>query len=416
MIPSAGSGISRVIQLRDGGEPGIVVENGGTPAAVLLVTGTGDALVRQVDLFSDRRTTLAQTPQAIVKSASDNLEQASQVLTFGQLGVSAEASVLGTTTTYAGFDASKFAIGSIEGAKVRLLAHYTAIRDGEGSLLVRSGSNVLASTALDDSGNVDLTVDVPAQAVTSNVGLALEVRYVSEGECATPDRMTFVVDPNSTVTVIRGTKNRGGFPALPMAFTPDFDVAVESPAQIRFAAEAIRLMAQQTSLTLRPRLRSLNEAVRSGTGLLTVTDGERLAELGFDPPLTPGAGTVDTIAGSPVTEVDLRGPLGVVQALKHNDRMVLALSTSGDDTLLDRSLGYINGLEGRWSALSGDVIATGVTGPTVALTVRAGGYLPPHAPPGDGVRFWALATVGVGVIVGIAVIATLLVRRRRSES
>ncbi len=408
------SGISRVIELRDGGEPRIAVENGGTSAAVLVVTGRGDSLVNQVELFSDRRMTLAQTPAAAVKSVSDNLEQASQVLTFGQLGVSAEASVLGTTTTYAGFDASKFAVGSIQGAKVRLLAHYTAVRDGEASLLVRSGSNVLASTPLDDSGAVDLTVDIPAQAVSSNVGLGLEVRYVSAGECTTPDRMTFVVDPDSTVTVFPGTKNRGGFAALPMAFTPDFDVAIENPAQIRFAAEAIRLMGQQTSVALRPRLRRLEEAVHSGTGLLTVTGADRLGQLGLNPPISPGAGTIDTIDGTPVTEVDVNGPLGVVQAFKQNDRMVLALSSSGDDSLLDRSLGYIDGLKGRWGALGGDVVATGAAGPTAGLTVRAGGYLPPHAPPSDEVRLWAMATAAVGVIVAIAVITTIVVRRRRS--
>jgi hypothetical protein len=228
--------------------------------------------------------------------------------------------------------------------------------------------------------------------------------------------MTFVVDPGSTVTVIPGPKNRGGFPALPMAFTPDFDVAVEHPSQIRFAAEAIRLMGQQTSFVLRPRLRSLDEAVTSGTALLTVTGAERLGRLGLNPPLQPGAGTVDTIDGSPVTAVDVNGPLGVVQAFKQNDRMVLALSTLGDDSLLDRTLGYINGLEGRWGSLDGDVIATGVTGPTVALTVRAGGYLPPHAPPGRGVKLWVMATGAVGLVVLGGLIAIVFVRRRRGTA
>lgn len=415
-FPANTVGISRVIELRDGGETRISVENGGTPAAVLVVSGRGDTLKEQVELFSDRRMTLAQTPEAAVKSASDNLEQASQVMTFGQLDVSAEANVLGTTTTYAGFDAGAFALGSIQGATVRLLAHYTAVRDGEASLLVRSGSNVLASTALDSSGKVDLTFEIPAQAISSNVGLALEVRYISDRECATPDRMTFVVDPSSTVTVVPGTKNRGGFPALPMAFTPDFSVAVENPGQIRFAAEAIRLMGQQTSLVLRPRLRQLNEAVRTNTGLLVVAESERLGSLGLNPPLKPGAGTVDTIDGKPVTEVDVNGPLGVVQAFSQQDRMVLAISTSGDDALVDRTFGYIEGLEGRWGALSGDVIATGLTGPTVDLTVRAGGYLTPHAPPSTALKLWVWATAAVGLIVLGACIATVFVRRRRKTA
>jgi hypothetical protein len=351
-----------------------------------------------------------------VKSASDNLEQASQVMTFGQLDVSAETTVMGTTTAYAGFDAAAFAVGSIEGATVRLLAHYTAVRDGEASLLVRSGTNVLASTALDNSGKVDLTFDIPAQAISSNVGLALEIRYISDRECATPDRMTFVVDPSSTVTVVPGTNNRGGFPALPMAFTPDFDVAVENPGQIRFAAEAIRLMGQQTSLVLRPRLQPIDEALKSGTGLLAVADSERLGKLGLNPPLNPGVGTVDTINGTPVTEVDVNGPLGVVQAFAHNNRMVLAISTSGDDSLVDRSLGYINGLQGRWGGLSGDVIASGLTGPTVDLTIRAGGNLTPHAPPSTALKRWVWATAAIGLLVLGACIATVFVRHRRKTA
>jgi hypothetical protein len=39
--------------------------------------------------------------------------------------------------------------------------------------------------------------------------------------------------------------------------------------------------------------------------------------------------------------------------------MILAVDTSGDPTLLDRSFDHIRGLDGRWGSLAGDVVATG---------------------------------------------------------
>jgi hypothetical protein len=198
-----------------------------------------------------------------------------------------------------------------------------------------------------------------------------------------------------------------------MAFTPDFDVAVEQPGDIRFAAEAIRLMGQQTSMALRPNVRPLEDVVNSGTGLLTVTSAAKLAQLGLKPPLTPDSGTLVTVDDTPVTEVDISGPLGVLQAFTHNERMVLAVSTSGDEQLIAQTFGYIDSLEGRWAALTGDVIATGLTG-TVDLTIRAGGYLAPHAPPSVGWQWWTWLTIGIGVFAAFAVIITLVIRRRRA--
>lgn len=412
--PSAkGAPGRRVIEISEGGKAAMAVKNPGTQAAVLAIGGTGEELTRQVDLFADRRFTLAQTDSAATLYATPNRTESTDIKTFAQLGMTGEASVLGTTTLYAGFDVARFAVGPITGARVHLKARYTPVVGGEASILVRSGSTVLATRRLDESGVLDLTGDIPAESVTSNVGMALELRYVPDQECAPMnDRMTFALDPQSTVTVIPGVHNRGGFPVLPMAFTPDFDVAVDSPGHLRYAAQAINLMGQQSSETLRPRITTFDAAVGSGTGLLAVGGGTELADAAMPAPVLPGAPNTFGIGGSPETDVDLSGPLGVVQVFTHNARTVLSITGTGDWALVDDTFNHIRGLPNRWASLTGDVVATGAAHQTVNLTVREGGALV-NEYPGDPWKWWAVLSSAVGVAVAIAAVVIVLMRRRR---
>lgn len=226
------------------------------------------------------------------------------------------------------------------------------------------------------------------------------------------DRMTFALDPQSTVTVIPGVHNRGGFPVLPMAFTPDFDVAVDSPGHLRYAAQAINLMGQQSSETLRPRITTFDAAVGSGTGLLAVGGGTELADAAMPAPVLPGAPNTFGISGSPETDVDLSGPLGVVQVFTHNARTVLSITGTGDWALVDDTFNHIRGLPNRWASLTGDVVATGAAHQTVNLTVREGGALI-NEYPGDPWKWWAVLSSAVGVAVAIAAVVIVLMRRRR---
>lgn len=164
---------------------------------------------------------------------------------------------------------------------------------------------MLASAVLDQSGKVDLTADVPANAISSNVGLALEVRYVPRRDCTGAlDRMTLVVDSASTITVSPGGTERNGFAVLPMAFTPEFDVALDDVTRIGCAAQAVNLMAQQTTVALRPKLTTLDAAVSRRSGLLVVATGAELASKGLLPPLLMKS----------ATDVDVNG------LTRHRDR------------------------------------------------------------------------------------------------
>ncbi|TRW82704.1 cellulose biosynthesis cyclic di-GMP-binding regulatory protein BcsB [Mycolicibacterium sp. 018/SC-01/001] len=412
------SGTTRVIDIREGGRPGVTVENPGTPAAVLAITGTGEQLATQVGLFTDRRIGLAQGNSAMLVSSRDASELSSTMKTFGQLGISAQTSVAGTATLYTGFDAAAFGVGAINGAAVHLKAHYTPVVGGEGSVLVRSGDTVLATHTLDGSGTLDITGDIPAESITSNVGLALELRYIPRQDCPPlNDRVTFSIDPQSTVTVRPGAGNRGGFSALPMAFTPDFEVAIDSPEHLRYAAAALNLIAQQTQITLHPRVTQLADTASSGSSALVVSGGQELADAGMHPPLLPGASdTVNVGDGgyaSATTEVDLHAPLGMVQAFTDRGRSVVAVTGTGDWTLVDATLDHVRGLPNRWGSLTGDVVATGIAGQTVSLSVNEGDSMPHQPAPGTGWQWWAWASIATVGAAAVAAAATVLIRHRR---
>jgi hypothetical protein len=413
--PNTASGTRRVIAIRDGERAGLVVENPDTPAATLVISGRANELLRQVEIFADRRLELAQRPSAAVTSADQTAPVSTRILSFGELGMAVQASVLGTTTVYMGFDAGAFAVGPIDRARIHLIARYTPVTTADASIVLRSGAVILASRVLDQSGVVDVTGDVPAGAISSNVGLALEIRYIPHGACAPVyDRMTFSVDPQSTVSVSPGTDNRGGFPVLPMAFTPTFDVALDSPTQIRYAAQAVNLMGQQSTIALQPNVSTLAEATNRTSGLLVVGSGESLSRAGIAPPLlATGANAVD-VNGTPVTAMDVNGPTGIVEAFSQNGRMVLAIETTGDGALADLSLDHIRGLEGRWASLAGDVVATGSARHTVALTVREGGPMPLLIV-GEGWKWWTWLTIAVGIAAIFAVALVLIIRRRRAK-
>ncbi|MBB3747983.1 hypothetical protein FHT44_000444 [Mycolicibacterium sp. BK634] len=413
-----GSPTRRVIELRDIAPARLLVENPNSPDAVLVISGKGDDLSRQVQLFADQRIKLAQTDSAAVTAVKSDTPKSTNIKTFGQLNMTGQTSVANTSTLYVGFDVSQFAIGPIQEAKLHLIAHYTPVLGGQASMVVRSGSTVLASKRLDESGVVDVNGVIPRESVQSNVGIAIELHYTASQECAPlSNRIQFTLDPGSTVAVTPGTHNRGGFAVLPMAFTPDFDVVVDQPDHLRFAAQAVNLMAQQTAITLRPQLNALPAAATSGRGLLVVGRGEDLSRAGLTPTVlaqTNGVG----FRGTPDSDVNFNGPVGVVQVFSQNNRTILAVSATDDWSLVERNFDYIRAADSRWASLTGDVVATGAASQTVNLTVREGGPLI-NEYPGDGWKWWSWLTIGAIAAAVVAVAGLLIwqlrVRLRRRQ-
>lgn len=412
--PTDPLGAVRMITIREDQTAGIKIADSGTSEAKLVIAGKGDQLLRQVELFADRRFEIAQT-LAVDVTAAKNLEDSiATVKRFGELGMTGQLPILSTDMMYLGFDASQFRVGAIDSAKVNLLARYTPIADGEGSVLVRSGSAVLGTWPLGTSGQLDIDFRIPADAIQSNVGLALEIRYRDRKGEAPENNISFIVQPESTVEVSAGTRTRRGFSILPMAFAPVFDVAVDEPDKIRFAAAAINLMGQQTVTTLRPRITTLDAGARSGLGLLIVANGDQLSKRITNLPLGL-ARDQSEVNGKLVTELKFDGPIGVIQSATDDQRTVLAITASEDWGLVDKGFDYIRALNGQWRGLTGDVVATGAAGKSVNLTINQGGNWQDLTPP-RGWALWAwvsLALAGVAVLGG-AVVIFVRIRRRQS--
>ena len=411
--PAGDSRTRRTISIQTGDRPVMAVENPDSPAAVLVISGSGTELAQQVELFTDRRFELAQTPTAAVTSVTKTMPTSTDTMSFAELGITAQATVMGTDTVYVGFDTTKFGVGQLDGAQFRLITEYTPVTAGEGTVIVRSGSDILASGVLDRSGVTELSGEIPAANISSTIGLALEIRYTpAGGECAFGG-MTFSIDPTSTITAVPGAKNRGGFTMLPMAFTPELDVAIERPDQIRYAAQAINLMGQQSAVTLRPTITSLDAAAKRGLGLLAVASGEQLQRVGMRSPLLMSGARAVGVNGATVTEIDPGGTLGIVQTFSHNERVVLAIDSTGSAELADRTLDSIRGLDGGWSALAGDVVATGTSGKVVNLTMAAGSALEPPVHRGWHILTWASIALAAAALPAIAAIQLFRLRRAR---
>ena len=416
VAPREDYGASRMIAIREGPTAGLSVVDSGTPQATLVISGQGDGLRQQVELFADRRFEIAQTASANVTAAAQFPMQTGTVKTFGELRMSGQLSVIGTDTMYLGFDASEFGVGPIEGAEINLLAKYTPVIDGEGSVLVRAGPDVIATHVLDHSGSLETKVRIPADVIQSNVGLGLEIRYLPSQNLAPPARITFAVLPQSTVQVTPGTQTSRGFSVLPMAFVPQFKVAVDQPDHIRFAAAAINLMGQQTAVALRPLLVPLDDAGDSSGGLLVIAAGEELSRRGLDLPIAGMANDEADIRGDPATDINLDGPLGVIQTATTDRGTVLAVSAVGDWKLIDRTFDYIRALPGQWRTLTGDVVVTGALGDSVNLIIDQGGGWP-DLNPGSGWTRWAWLSIviTVGLIALGAVMAAVRIRRTKSD-
>jgi hypothetical protein len=173
-------------------------------------------------------------------------------------------------------------------------------------------------------------------------------------------------------------------------------------------------LAQQTGVTLQPRITDMASAAGSGQGLLIVGPGEDLKKSGLIGPVSFDGGNAVGIDGATDTGVDLNGPIGVIQAFSHNDRMVLAINTTGSWSLAQSSFDYIRALDSRWASLSGDVVATGTAGQTVNLTLREGGPLA-NEYPGDSWIRWTLLSVGAAAAILLATAGLLLWRRLRAR-
>ena len=173
---------------------------------------------------------------------------------------------------------------------MHIIGHYSPVIGGEASVVCAPVTRcwaLVASTSpgsryhRDHPGGIDCVQRRPGPGVALPSQPALPATQRPDAVRSTPPPPS--KSPPAPTTV-------AAFPVLPMAFTPNFDVVVDQPDHLRFAAEAVNLMGQQTLVTLQPRLTNLAAAVGSGARAAGRCLRGDLARAGTDPAAAAGKG------------------------------------------------------------------------------------------------------------------------------
>ena len=417
--PPAAGPLDRSILIRQNDTTaGVWLAEPGTTTAHIVVSGTDSTLPTQVALFRNKLTSLAQTTSATVTEAdSAGSVQGSNTVTFGSFSENLSTEVLGTTTLVPGFDPTLLSLGRPGRVKIHLVARYTPVKQNErANLLAVSGSEVLATHALDESGSLDTDFTMPAPQVAANAPLEFRISYEPAPGACNPRSvpLTFQIDPASTASAEETPVRMGGFSSAPLGWQPTLQVAMDGtdPDQLADAAAVLVSVQRSSATPLMPILVDMDQALGSGSGALIVADAAHAAAL--NPPLN----TVDGATSLDLPQrvrVQIPQGLGTIQAFAQNSRTVVLVSTSGNWNLVDPIYTFLDDSEGELADLRGDVLVAGAAGDTELLTIRSDGPTSLVDDAGNAWKIWLGFSALLLAIVAAGVVAYTSVRRRAAR-
>ena len=413
--PPPASGLSRAVVVETG-PPGLSVERAGTPGAYLRVSGEGDGISDQMSLLVNGLQPMAQAATARIDKAGSDPALGGDTVTFSQLKVGGEATFIKTSSLQVGID--RTLLGSrFDRAQVHLLADYTPVqKDDAATVVIQSGNIVVYRALLDSSGLLDATFDLDSQMLGKQwIDLELALTYTPHQVCGPlMARMSFRIDPRSTLTMHRGGDPLGGFAAFPYEFSPSFVVALDgsSPNQLAYAARVVAAIARLTRTELTPQVVDLQAAANANSGALIVASSKAITQTSLNPPVS-GDGSAINFALPAELRVNIDQGLGSIQAFADapRNRSVVLVTTTGEWTLVDPLFGYIDGSVRDWSQLTGDVLAAGAGATPTEATIRPVGNV--FEPPRSGPSGLVVGGIVAGVLGAIAVLAAILFSRRR---
>lgn len=414
-VPPPASGLSRAVVVATG-PPGLSVENAGTPGAYLRVSGEGDGISDQMSLLVNGLQPLAQAVTARIDKAGSNAALPGDTVTFSQLRVGGETTFIKTSILRVGIDRTSLG-RRFDHVQVHLLADYTPVQnDDAATVVIRSGDLVVYRAVLDSSGLLDATFDLDSQMLGRQwIDLELALTYTPHQVCGPlMARMSFGIDPRSTLTMHRGGAPLGGFAAFPYEFSPRFLVALDgsSPNQLAYAARVVAAIARLTRTELTPQVVDLQAAANANSGALIVASSKAITQTSLNPPVS-GDGSAINFALPAELRVNIDQGLGSIQAFADapRNRSVVLVTTTGEWTLVDPLFGYIDGSVRDWSQLTGDVLAAGAGATPTEATIRPVGNV--FEPPRSGPSGLVVGGIVAGVLGAIAVLAAILFSRRR---
>lgn len=426
-LPPPAAQLARAVLVEKGGAAGLSVENAGDRNTFLRVSGNGDDLSTQVSLLVDELQSLVQVPTARVDQAGSEDAASGDTLTFEQLDINGKTEVLRARSLRVGVGRSALGNGRVGGVQVHLLADYTPVPDQDSAAVVirSTDGNVVYRSLLDTSGRLDAQFDLAGQAIGQFVNLDIALTYTPDQPCGpliAP--ITFQIDPRSTFTVARGGPPLGGFGAMPSEFAPSFLVAFDGsgPDQLVYAARVVAAISSLTSRQLTPKVVDVKTAADANSGALIVAKSSALQQTSLHPPLSGDEADVSVNDVPTELRANIADGLGSIQAFadRPRDRTVVLVTTTGAWNLVDPLFGYIDSLDGKWSALFGDVLAAGRAGDPINLSIFAQGDstepVEPTRSEEETSPPWRAIGIGAAVLAVIAVAAAILWASRRRRS
>ncbi|TFV59670.1 hypothetical protein E4P42_07170 [Mycobacterium sp. PS03-16] len=405
----------------ENGDAALNVVNPDRPDVYLELNGRGDQLAAQASLVANQLQSLVQVPEARVDKAGSDDDAGVDEVTFDDLDMSGESSVLRTSTMTVGVDRAALGAGRVEGLRVHLLATHTPVQPMDSaSLMVSVNGRAVHTTPLRENGRVDAVFDVPGEDLDQRINLEFDLTFSPRQLCSpTIAPLTFELDPQSTLTIQRGGPPLTGFGALPSEFSPEFLVALDgsNPNQLHYATRVIADIARLTDTPLVPRVVDVKAAADARIGALIVANAATVDQTSIRPPVGGESAEVQIDLGDEL-RADITSGLGSIQAFadEPRDRAVVLVTTSGAWTLVEPLFGYIDQLPDGWSSLDGDVLAAGAAGDVTNLSIGADDTAAPPPQNSTDTSVWVALGAGAAVLAALAVAAAWFWRRRRGAA
>jgi hypothetical protein len=148
-----------------------------------------------------------------------------------------------------------------------------------------------------------------------------------------------------------------------------------------------------------------------------VANSKTIEQTTLNPPLG-GDGTAVDVALPTELRANIEDGLGSIQAFadQSRNRSVVLVTSTASWSLVEPLFDYVDGLDGGWSALTGDVLAAGEARVPTNVAIRdSGNIFEPSPTPAlpKSVDQWIPIAVGIAVLAAVAVVAAILWSRRR---
>lgn len=298
--------------------------------------------------------------------------------------------------------------------RLQLSGTYTPLG---GQIAVSVGQRVIASWPADASGSYNQWVDVPADVLGRYTEVSVTYNHGDVGEeCGSGVRTSLSLSSAGEVrSEPADPPTPPGFASLPQALMPRTSLAWTNGgvADVARAVEIMSGLQRLSAVRLGVDMVSVDDAMAStAPAVIIAADGRGLPHLTL--PVTADGQTLTVLNadGKPSNVVLTPGVrFGSLQVARDAGRTVLVATSTRDAADLDAVLRRLSADPDRWSALSG-VALLQVSGQE-PVVVPGDGQSQPADSSSTGTSWVTVTLVAVGIAVVAAIVATVVLRRRR---